>query len=1250
MKKTKVKKILIAMVALIILIALSGFIYAETAPKTTIICEDIKLYEALSQNLDEYIYSKDRDTKTIEIFTSDMSSIKEIDIPNAQIVSLTGLEQFTSVETLNLSGNSIRKIEPISNLTSIKNLNISGNKVEITDISKISNLTNVIQLKLASSQITSVDFMSNFTNLQELDVSSNGISSLEPIKKLKKLDKLNISRNNSFSRLEDILVHGNLTELDISETGLTTLEGIETHLMSLETLKVRYLEISLAPIVATYKVSTNAPVVPYLSELKTLDISNTTKSISFSSLALLPNLKELWMQDVIGKWKNSNVTTSLSLAGIYALPSIEYINLENNNIKSLDGFTKKKTVDGNIIIEDYLKAKQIYLQNNQISDLSEFQYLRQEIEELNLANNKISNIAPLYVCWFAKDKILNLTGQQISMQIFKKDSVDQYIILPNIFQESKRNGSLVYSDNTVFNTNTSDGFRVNEEEIYQQNNCYNVIIEKGKTTDAENKLQLTLNGSGIASGSVLTFTIGTSTGYIDSLLFKDEKLCNAIKKELDKPEHKSKITYLKNAHMILNLNHSGITQIDDLDLSVEDIKDLSGMENFTGLKKLNLSQNKIQTIDQLRYCKSMVNLNVSNNTLGNNNTAIAEMRSLTDLDLSNTNMTNIDSIKSLIDYWKSKKKFPLTYLNISNNGFTNQDIERIQEITSLIKLNVSNNKLNEVESLKPLKTKLSVLDISHNEITDIKALAEFTYITSLNLNNNDIKDISPVANITGISDLRFASNKVEDVSSLSNIAGFGTLTTLVMDNNKIKDISPVDRTQIKNELSSQYQKIVQVIPQNATGNITIPFPQIFTASKNLNSMFYSDSNMTFTNCKLSSDGTGVNINVENLGDNVAIARISAGKAKGTTLAIAAPIKTEITYNVEDMNKKVNTDITATIKFLTTTREVTITNNGGKDAYKFTQNGEFTFEFMDEYGFEGTATAVVNNIDKEKPQYEINQTLVDKKVIVTIKVNEPILDINGWKKETLQDGTIQLTKTYEESANEQISLIDEATNTTTVSIEVKIDKTAPVISGVVDGQKYNQSVTPIIQDENLSIVILTKDGTQVADYKSGDEIKSKGKYKLTATDTFGNTTIISFEIEQVSDIITSSVYQVDEEKLFIGEIKPDTTVDEIKKNIQNQMEYTILDKKGNVVQDSAKLGTGYQIEMENGKKYTIAVWGDLNGDAKVNILDVARLQKIVAGIINATDLEGLASDLKSDNKINLLDLARIQKVATGQNIL
>jgi len=59
----------------------------------------------------------------------------------------------------------------------------------------------------------------------------------------------------------------------------------------------------------------------------------------------------------------------------------------------------------------------------------------------------------------------------------------------------------------------------------------------------------------------------------------------------------------------------------------------------------------------------------------------------------------------------------------------------------------------------------------------------------------------------------------------------------------------------------------------------------------------------------------------------------------------------------------NGNVVATI---TASEPVTITNNGGSASHTFTENGSFTFEFVDAAGNAGTATATVANIDKKAP--------------------------------------------------------------------------------------------------------------------------------------------------------------------------------------------------------------------------------------------------------------------------------------------
>ncbi|MBJ6362600.1 hypothetical protein ACFOQM_15160 [Paenibacillus sp. GCM10012307] len=64
-----------------------------------------------------------------------------------------------------------------------------------------------------------------------------------------------------------------------------------------------------------------------------------------------------------------------------------------------------------------------------------------------------------------------------------------------------------------------------------------------------------------------------------------------------------------------------------------------------------------------------------------------------------------------------------------------------------------------------------------------------------------------------------------------------------------------------------------------------------------------------------------------------------------------------------------TNSNVTVK-LGTSKPVQITNNQGRNVYIFNENGSFTFEFKDEAGNTGTATATVSNIDKQGPRVKL----------------------------------------------------------------------------------------------------------------------------------------------------------------------------------------------------------------------------------------------------------------------------------------
>ena len=62
--------------------------------------------------------------------------------------------------------------------------------------------------------------------------------------------------------------------------------------------------------------------------------------------------------------------------------------------------------------------------------------------------------------------------------------------------------------------------------------------------------------------------------------------------------------------------------------------------------------------------------------------------------------------------------------------------------------------------------------------------------------------------------------------------------------------------------------------------------------------------------------------------------------------------------------KQDTDGNVKVTLINPSKEITITNNNGSDTYIFTENGEFTFEFVDKLGNAGRATAKVTWIKKD----------------------------------------------------------------------------------------------------------------------------------------------------------------------------------------------------------------------------------------------------------------------------------------------
>ena len=178
--------------------------------------------------------------------------------------------------------------------------------------------------------------------------------------------------------------------------------------------------------------------------------------------------------------------------------------------------------------------------------------------------------------------------------------------------------------------------------------------------------------------------------------------------------------------------------------------------------------------------------------------------------------------------------------------------------------------------------------------------------------------------------------------------------------------------------------------------------------------------------------------------------------------------------------------------------LTATKNGEAFEYKLgtelTEPAAYTFKMVDALGNTKEISFTIVNALYGKFEQEIDEMPGFEKVLV-----------NG-EEVTLEKGTLTLTAT----GTYEVSII---ANGNEQKFTVNVDATAPTltITGVENGGITKEAV--ILSDPSEeATVVLTRDDEAV-EYTLGDEITEPGVYKATVTDSMGNATEYTFEIEK-----------------------------------------------------------------------------------------------------------------------------------------
>ena len=203
--------------------------------------------------------------------------------------------------------------------------------------------------------------------------------------------------------------------------------------------------------------------------------------------------------------------------------------------------------------------------------------------------------------------------------------------------------------------------------------------------------------------------------------------------------------------------------------------------------------------------------------------------------------------------------------------------------------------------------------------------------------------------------------------------------------------------------------------------------------------------------------------------------------------------------------------------------------------------------------------------------------------------------------------------------------------------VEYSTTQPTIENVIATIKSNEPIQEVdgwkLSEDKMSLIKEYENNTTA----NGEIIEIK--------DLAGNSTTVTVKILNIQRKFETDQYKKVND--YIVKIKPNTTYNEFIKNIQTNQTYTV--KEGSkIISGTNIIKTGQVLTTQTGRQYTLVVMGDLNGDGKIGIIELARISKIGSGKIkDYKEIEKMAIDANADGKINILDLAVIAKLATGK---
>lgn len=309
--------------------------FSDAAFKTKLLQSDAN--STIARSLSDDYFAIDVN-KNGQIEEAEALQVAHLDIQNASITSLSGIEKFTNLVSLHCGNNEIVNLN-VGSLVKLTDLNCSSNTINTLTLTGANSIQN---LYCQSNKLTSLS-VNNFTTLVTIDCSDNLIASVD-FSSLINLETLFCNTNAISSLNVDDLI--NLITLECDRNKLSTLNL--SKLDNITSLSCNFNQLS----------SLN---VSSLTELTSLNCTNNLlTSLTVNGLTKLSSLN-----------CNQNKLTSVSLNTLAALT---FFNCTNNNLQTL-------------LLGGLAKLRVLNFSNNQITFLDTLGLTN--LQFLTATNNKL---------------------------------------------------------------------------------------------------------------------------------------------------------------------------------------------------------------------------------------------------------------------------------------------------------------------------------------------------------------------------------------------------------------------------------------------------------------------------------------------------------------------------------------------------------------------------------------------------------------------------------------------------------------------------------------------------------------------------------------------------------------------------------------------------------------------------------------------------------------------------------------------